>query len=246
MNGFTRAVRIAVLIAGTTTVGCADDDGDAAFDGGADVDGGVRSDGGCDEGPRLGCPCAPIGTVMCRSPGPDLYCAAGTWIASADGPCPGLDAGGQVDAGSDVDGGTGADASASADAGRADDASTGTDAGVDAGADAGVRIDAGADAGPAAMATYCVDIDVSSTCVMSVTPAEITIPPGQTAYFCWRNRSSAYPVDVWLSYGGGYTDLAPGATWNEPVGHCIGPTARTEYADISTACSEHRFLIRCL
>jgi hypothetical protein len=66
------------------------------------------------------------------------------------------------------------------------------------------------------------------------------------AYFCWRNRSRSYPVDVWMSYGGGFTDLAPGATWDEPIGHCLGPAARTEHADISTACAEHRFEIHCL
>jgi hypothetical protein len=51
--------------------------------------------------------------------------------------------------------------------------------------------------------------------MMTVTPRDITIPADQTAYFCWRNTGRDYPVDVWLSYGGGYTDLAPGATWNE-------------------------------
>jgi hypothetical protein len=82
--------------------------------------------------------------------------------------------------------------------------------------------------------------------VMTVTPTEIDIPEGQTAYFCWRNLSRDYPVDVWLSYGGGYTDLAPGTTWNERPGHCLGPLAHDEYADISTACSSQRFLIHCL
>ena len=179
----------------------------------------------------------------------------------------GVDAGGSRDAGSDRDAAVGtdadiADAGAIPDAGPIDaaapDAATSIDAGVivDAGSDAGIDggvdagtdggVDAGADAGPPAMATYCVDIDVSNTCEMTVTPTEITIPAGQTAYFCWRNRSRDYEIDVWLSYGGGYTELATGATWNEPVGHCLGPTARVEYADITTACSEHRFLIRCL
>lgn len=106
--------------------------------------------------------------------------------------------------------------------------------------------DVPADAGVPETATYCVDIFVSNTCEMSVSPTEIDVPADQTAYFCWRNTSRDYPVDVWLSYGGGYTDLAPGATWNEPPGHCLGPLAHDEYADISTACSSHRFLIHCL
>ena len=184
--------------------------------------------GVCDGTPRLDCPCDTPGEVICRVPGPELYCQSDVGSASADGPCPGLDAGALTDAGLD--------------AGSVTDAGSVADAGTDAGPpDAGTPA-----AGTPAMATYCVDIDVANDCTMSVSPEEITIPAGQTAYFCWRNRSRDYPIEVWLSYGGGYTDLAPGATWNEPIGHCLGPTARTEYADISTACSEHRFLIRCL
>lgn len=138
----------------------------------------------------------------------------------------------EVDAAADTDGAVRTDA--------------GTDApAVDAGTDAPI-VDAGADAGVPATMTYCVDVFVSNTCAMSVSPTEITIPRDQTAYFCWHNRSADYPIDVWLSYGGGYTDLAPGATWNEPPGHCLGPLAHDEYADISTACSSHRFLIHCL
>ncbi len=101
-------------------------------------------------------------------------------------------------------------------------------------------------AGDAGPVTHCVDIDVSNTCVMRVSPTSVTIPHGEVAYFCWRNRSRDYAVDVWLSYGGGYTDLATGATWNEPVRHCLGPSAHDEYADVSTACSSFRFLIHCL
>ena len=54
-------------------------------------------------------------------------------------------------------------------------------------------------------------------------------------------------VKIYYLFGMGLSalDLATGATWEEPIGHCIGPRARTEYADISTACSDHRFLIRC-
>ena len=88
-------------------------------------------------------------------------------------------------------------------------------------------------------------IDVDNFCNMTVDPTEITIPAGQTAYFDWHDHSRDYAVDVWMSYGGGYLDLAPGATWEEPIGHCLGPTARTEHAAISTACSDHRFLIHC-
>ena len=55
-----------------------------------------------------------------------------------------------------------------------------------------------------------------------------------------------YPVDVWMMYGGGYTDLAPGGTWNETYEHCFGPSPSEGYADISTACSNFRLKIHCL
>jgi hypothetical protein len=191
--------------------------------------------------------CTIEGERMCLGGGSGCRCVGGCWHCTPD-ECWVTDAG--IDDGGMVDEDGGAD-----DGGVVDD-DAGLDAGVldvgasDTGVDAPVAVDAGhdapADAGVPATMTYCVDIDVDNFCNMAVDPTEITIPADQIAYFCWRNRSEDYPVDVWLSYGGGYTDLAPGATWNEPPGHCLGPTPHDEYADITTACSEHRFLIHCL
>lgn len=96
------------------------------------------------------------------------------------------------------------------------------------------------------LATGEVLIHVSNTCVMNVTPLEITVPAGQRLRLSYRNIGNDYPVDVWKSYIGGYLDLPPGGTWNEQYQHCAGPNAYTEYADISTACSSFRLLIRCL
>lgn len=146
---------------------------------------------------------------------------------------------GVLDAGS-IDAGL-ADAGAT-DAGH--DAST-SDAGWshDGGADGGV--DAGTDAGTPPRSDHHIHIAVDNFCNMTVTPTEVTIPPDQTAYFAWHNHSADYEVTVWMSYGGGYTDLATGATWNEPIGHCSTPLAHDEWADISTACSSFRFLIHC-
>ncbi|UJR82795.1 hypothetical protein [Sandaracinus amylolyticus] len=156
-----------------------------------------------------------------------------------------LDAG-AFDSGVVLDGGALIDSSVAVDSGAATDSGGAADSGA-AIVDAGAIVDSGPpDSGTPAEMRYCVDIDVSNTCVMSVSPREITIPAGQTAYFCWRNRSRDYAIDVWLSYGGGYTELAPGATWNEPIGHCLGPNAHDEHADIDTACSSHRFVIHCL
>ena len=89
------------------------------------------------------------------------------------------------------------------------------------------------------------NIDVDNFCRMAVSPMEARIPSGQEAYFDWHNHSRDYPVDVWMSYGGGYTDLPIGATWDEPIRHCGTPFPHTEYADVSTACSDFRFLIHC-
>lgn len=155
----------------------------------------------------------------------------------------GEDDGGGGDAGGIADAGA-SDAGSSMDAGRSTDA--GSDAGVDAGAmDAGR--DAGVlDAGPPVPIDLHVHIEVSNTCEMRVTPTELTVPAGQTAFIDWHNHSRDYPVDVWMSYGGGYLDLAPGDTWDERFEHCATPLPHTEYADIDTACSGHRFLIHCL
>jgi len=168
----------------------------------------------------------------------------------------GADAGGAVDAGAGADGGSAADGGAGVDSGVGVDAGADAGAVTDAGADAGRAdagwdggvdggYDAGVDAGVAARADHHVHIEVSNTCVMRVTPTELRVPRGQTAYLDWHNHSRDYPVDVWMSYGGGFTDLPTGATWDEPIGHCGTMFPHTEYADISTACSEHRFLIHC-
>jgi hypothetical protein len=150
------------------------------------------------------------------------------------------DAGADMDAGAAADGGA-LDGGASADAGSFDAGMP--DAGsFDAGFDAGpLRVDAG----PLGPIDLHVHIEISNPCEMRVTPTELTVPAGQSAFIDWHNHSVDYPVDVWMSYGGGYTDLAPRATWDERFEHCNTPLAHTEYADIDTACSGFRFLIHC-
>lgn len=172
-----------------------------------------------------------------------------------------LDAGtgGSLDAGDSLDGGAGAsvDASESLDAALLADAPATIDAllvaddafvspDVFTPPDASTPPDAyvAPDAFAARVDTH-VHIEVDNTCRMTVTPREATALPGQTLYFDWHNHSRDYPVDVWMSYGGGYTDLATGATWDEPIGHCSTPFVGDEYADITTACSSFRFLIHC-
>lgn len=96
------------------------------------------------------------------------------------------------------------------------------------------------------LVTDHVHIMVSNTCAMSVMPLEYTVQAGQKLKLSYHNHSVDYPVTVWMMYGGGYTDLAPGGTWNETYEHCFGPSPSEGYADISTACSMYRLKIHCL
>lgn len=92
-----------------------------------------------------------------------------------------------------------------------------------------------------------IHIHVSNTCDLTVDPPELSFPRGVRPRFAWHNHSVDYPVDVWMSYGGGFLELGTGATWNEPIDHCLGPNAHDEWADISAGgCAEYRFLIHCL
>ena len=91
-----------------------------------------------------------------------------------------------------------------------------------------------------------IDIYVDNFCNMNVVPPEVSVPSGQTALLTYHNNSVDYPVDVWLSYGGGYLDLMTGTIWADPFEWCAGDYSYTGYADISTACSDHRLLIHCL
>lgn len=99
-----------------------------------------------------------------------------------------------------------------------------------------------------------VHIYVTNTCQLSTDPTEIRVPRGQSVWVDWHNHSSDYDVDVWMSYQGGYTDLAPGRTWDEPVEHCTNINRPyTEYADITISglslndrnCPGHRLMIYC-
>ena len=80
-----------------------------------------------------------------------------------------------------------------------------------------------------------------------VDPPEFTVPKGQKVRFSWHNHSADYPVDVWQSYIGGYTDLPQGATWDEQFEWCANVNPYTGYSDISTVevCPSHRFHIYC-
>lgn len=91
-----------------------------------------------------------------------------------------------------------------------------------------------------------VHIMVDNTCTMTVTPPAFSVPPGQKLRLDYHNHSQDYPVDVWMHYNGGFTDLQPGATWMEKYEHCFGPNPSEGWATISTACSEYKLPIHCL
>jgi hypothetical protein len=90
-----------------------------------------------------------------------------------------------------------------------------------------------------------INIYVDNFCNMTVDPQEVIVPAGDTAILTYNNLSEWYEVDVWLSYGGGYLDLATGDSWADQFEWCTGDSVYTGYADISTACSSHRLLIHC-
>lgn len=91
-----------------------------------------------------------------------------------------------------------------------------------------------------------VDIYVDNTCKMDVMPKVFNVPRGVTLKLTYYNRSRYYPVEVWMSYGGGFTDLMPGMNWPERFEHCRFPRPYSAYADIKTACSSYRLMINCL
>ena len=91
-----------------------------------------------------------------------------------------------------------------------------------------------------------VHVMVSNTCDMTVDPQEFSVEPGQKLKLEYHNHSVDYPIDVWMHYNGGYTDLEPGGTWPETYEHCFGPNPSEGYADISTACSMFHLPIHCL
>lgn len=94
--------------------------------------------------------------------------------------------------------------------------------------------------------TRDIDIFVDNFCNMEVRPADIHVPPGQFVVLSWHNRSVDYPVDVWLSYGGGFLDLEPGTSWDDRFEFCHGGQRPYQAgADVSTACSDFRFVIHC-
>lgn len=91
-----------------------------------------------------------------------------------------------------------------------------------------------------------VNIYVDNRCNMDVVPKVFNVPRGTFLKLTYYNRSRDYPVDVWMSYGGGFTDLPTGGSWPERFEHCRNPRPYSSYADISTACSRYRLMINCL
>lgn len=124
-----------------------------------------------------------------------------------------------------------ADAGATSDAAGAD-ASQGAAGTGAAGAD-GSAVDCGEGGCAVDPIAAHVHIYISNTCEVSVDPADVIIPQGQTVLFTYHNHSVDYEADVWMSYGGGYIGLAQGGTWTDPIERCSELFPYTAYADVS-------------
>jgi hypothetical protein len=94
--------------------------------------------------------------------------------------------------------------------------------------------------------TAHVHIMPDNFCNLVVDPPEFTVPAGQKLKLSYHNHSANIPVDVWMMYGGGYTDLQPGGVWNEQYEHCFGPVASEGYADITACNTTFQMKIHCL
>jgi hypothetical protein len=113
-------------------------------------------------------------------------------------------------------------------------------------------LDAGGACVPETVARH-VHISISNTCVVSVDPAEVTVPAGQSASFTYHNHSVDYEATVWMSYGGGYLGLPQGALWTDPIVRCSEQFAHTAHADVSIYglgvndpnCPGQRMIIHC-
>ncbi len=92
-----------------------------------------------------------------------------------------------------------------------------------------------------------VKIDVSNTCKMTIAPTEIVAGIKSSINICYHNISKDYKIDVWMSYGGGFLDLAKGGVWNEKFIWCAGPKPSTGYATISAGggCAKQVLKIIC-
>lgn len=124
---------------------------------------------------------------------------------------------------------------------------TGTDGATDTGADTATDT-APADAGWTGSAH--VHISISNTCKVSTSPSAFDVPAGKTLKIDWHNHSADYEADVWASYGGGYLELAKGATWSEKYEHCFIKSTHLEWVDVSpagspSACGKVRVNIQC-
>ena len=97
-----------------------------------------------------------------------------------------------------------------------------------------------------ALITDHVHIMTDNVCNITTNPTEYFVPAGQKLKLSYHNHSASIPIDVWMHYNGGYTDLQPGGVWNEQYEHCFGPNPSEGYAEI-TACNKTITLpIHCL
>lgn len=192
--------------------------------------------------------CASSGAAGDDPPGAD---ASGT---GPDATAPGLGGGGPSGSGAGADATT--DPGSASDAGS--DAGSGSGSGSDAASDAASVADAGSDSASVAdsgsdagIVSDHVHILIDNFCHTSTQPGDYVVPRNQRLNLTYHNHSVDYEADVWLSYGGGYLQLAKGAEWHDRFVFCSTPLPYTAYADVSIAgggipaCPAKRLLIHC-
>jgi hypothetical protein len=97
-----------------------------------------------------------------------------------------------------------------------------------------------------------VHVLIDNFCNSSTNPTVINAPLHVPLNLTFINDSHDYHSDIWSSRGYGYLDLPLGATWKDPIQHCLNPNPYTEYFDVGIqggpvggSCPNYRLLIHC-
>jgi hypothetical protein len=97
-----------------------------------------------------------------------------------------------------------------------------------------------------------VHVLIDNFCNSSTNPMVINAPLHVPLNLTFINDSHDYHSDIWSSRGYGYLDLPLGATWKDPIQHCLNPNPYTEYFDVGiqggpvgSSCPNYRLYIHC-
>lgn len=84
-------------------------------------------------------------------------------------------------------------------------------------------------------------------------PTVIDAPLRVPLKLTFRNESHDYQADLWSSRGYGVLGLELGATWKDPIDHCLNPNAYSESFEVGIrggptsggACPNVRLPVHC-